>query len=357
MREVVVEREPPRGTLQFELNPPLKDSTQELCVSVGSVRDMEQITFGIRRDLQADVRYEPNACNGYVLDLTLGCPHRCIYCIFSPLERKVYKLLNPHYAGEVIPLKLDRFLEREEYPPVIYLCYSSDPLAKQARESTKVVLERLFSHNISILFLTKGIFTDDILEVIDLRPDLMHIQIGITNSDRKRNEIIEPKASSYEDRLNNFKKLVKIKGLGSLSVRIDPLFPLIDDVPENINRIVEDVSALGVKEAVLGYVILTEAMREHLKTNKYLKESVSALTEKTPTISNRSLYSFPFPKKEEKLYLFQSLCLEKGMTMATCGCKDKRLKGLSIPYICHPFYRKKRNRSPQRTQREFEVKE
>jgi DNA repair photolyase len=302
---------------------------------------MEQINFGIRRDLQADIRYEPNACNGYVLDLTLGCPHRCIYCIFSPLERKVYKLINPGYTGEVIPLKLDRFLEREEYPPVIYLCYSSDPLAEQARESTKIVLERLFSHNVSILFLTKGIFTDEILEVISLRPDLMHIQIGITNPDRRRNEIIEPRTPSYRDRLNNFRKLGDIKGLGSLSVRIDPLFPLIDDTAENINGIIDDVSVLGVKEAVLGYVILTEAMKENLSKVSYLKESVSALTEKTPTISKKSLYSFPFEKKVKRLYLFQKICLERGVTMATCSCKDGRLKGLSIPYICHPFYRKK----------------
>ena len=152
--------------------------------------------------------------------------------------------------------------------------------------------------------------------------------------------MIEPGAPSYADRLNNFKKLENIKGMGSLSVRIDPLFPLIDDTAENINRIIDDVSVLGVKEAVLGYVILTEAMREHFKKNKYLKESMSALTEKTPTISNRSLYSFPFEKKTKELYSFQSLCLEKGVTMATCVCKDERLKGLSIPYICHPFYRK-----------------
>jgi len=301
---------------------------------------MKEISFGIRRDLQADIRYEPNACKGYVLDLTLGCPHNCIYCIFSPLEKKIYKLLNPYYKGQVIPLKLDLFLARKEYPPVVYLCYSSDPLAKQARESTKIVLKRLFSHNVSILFLTKGLFTDDVLEVISLRPELMHIQIGITNSDRKRNKIIEPGAPSYEDRLNNFKKLLNIKGIGSLTARIDPLFPLIDDTLENITRIIGDVSALGVKEAVFGYVILTEGMRENLKRNKYLRESVSALTEKTPTISNRTLYSFPFEKKVKNLYLFQDICLERGVTMATCGCKDKRLKELSIPYICHPFYRK-----------------
>lgn len=303
---------------------------------------MKTINFGMRRDLQADIRYEPNACNGYVMDLTIGCPHHCIYCIFSPLEKKVYSLMNPEYSGRVMPLKLDAFMARKEYPPVVYLSYASDPLAKEAIESTIIVLKRLFAHNVAVLFITKGAMTDDILEVIKLRPDLMEIQIGITSADKKRNDIIEPGVPSYEKRLDNFRKLSEITGLGSLVVRIDPLFPLIDDTRENINRIIDDVSVLGVKEAVLGYVILTEAMREHLKKNKYLKESMSALAEKTPTISNRSLYSFPFEKKRKELYSFQSLCLEKGVTMATCGCKDQRLKGLSIPHLCHPFYRKER---------------
>jgi hypothetical protein len=101
------------------------------------------------------------------------------------------------------------------------------------------------------------------------------------------------------------------------------------------------VSIFGVREAVLGYVILTESIKERLSKMDYLRESVNTLTEKTPTISKRTLYSFPFKKKREKLYLFQDLCLKRGITMATCSCKDKRLKGLSIPSICHPFYRSK----------------
>jgi DNA repair photolyase len=301
---------------------------------------METLRFGIRKDLQADVRHEPNACNGYVLDLSLGCSHRCLYCIFSPLEKKVYHLFDPGYRGEVIPLKLDRLMSREEFPPVVYMCYSSDPLAGSAMvESTKRVLKKLFSHNVSVFFLTKGVFTDDVLEVIAMRPDLMAIQVGVTSGDHKRNRLIEPGVPSYDERLENFRKLSRIEGLSSLGVRMDPLFPVIDDSLENVDRVLADVAALGVQEAVLGYVVLTEALREELKKNPFLRASMEALSEKTPTISNRSLYSFPFEKKLEKLEQFQGLCAGRGIAMAACGCKDERLKGLSIPWICHPFKR------------------
>lgn len=305
---------------------------------------MKRINFGIRKDMQADIRPEPNACKGYVMDLSLGCAHNCIYCIFSPLEKKVHKLFHPDYNYRVIPLKIDRFLERKEFPPVVYLSYASDPLAGvDIIESTKTVLKVLFSHNVSVFFLTKGIFTEDILEVIRMRPDLMGIQVGITSPDANRNRIIEPGAPSYDARMKNFEKLAQIKGLGSLAVRIDPMFPGIDDTRESVERIIGDAGSLGVREAVFGYLVLTEAMKESLKINTYLKASIEALSEKTPTISNCSLYSFPLAKKVEKLNIFNNLCRSKNVSMSVCGCKDERLKDLAFQWVCHPFNRKRRD--------------
>lgn len=110
----------------------------------------KKITWGITKDLQTDIRYEPNACRGFVMDLSLGCPHRCSYCLFSPLELRVYKLQNPDYKGGTLTLKLDKFLKRQEFPPSVYLCYSSDPLGnEEIKESAKIVLKKLFKHEYS----------------------------------------------------------------------------------------------------------------------------------------------------------------------------------------------------------------
>lgn len=53
------------------------------------MKEDNKINWGISKDLQADIRYEPNACKGFVMDLSLGCPHHCTYCLFSPLELRV----------------------------------------------------------------------------------------------------------------------------------------------------------------------------------------------------------------------------------------------------------------------------
>lgn len=315
---------------------------------------MEQIKWGISKDLQVDVRYEPNACKGYVIDISLGCPHQCVYCIFSPLELKAYKLYNSSYKGGVLPLKLDNFLAREEFPPGVYLCYSSDPLGNpELSRLTITVLKKLFSHKVSVLFISKGIFTDEVLDAIRLKPELMEIQVGIANFEGRRNKIVEPGAPTYEERLKNLEKLAAIKGLGSLAVRIDPVLPVIDDTAENIGRIIEDVSRFGVKEAIISYLILTKSMVEAWKRNNYLKAAAENLTEQTTTISEQELFSIPIDKKIKKLSEFAEICKSKGVTMAVCGCKDLRLRQMEVEWICNPFQRKNREEYVKETGQPF----
>lgn len=303
----------------------------------------KKLNWGISKDLQADIRYEPNACKGYVMDLSLGCPHHCSYCLFSPLELKAYKLQNPSYTGNVLPLKLDRFLERTTFPPSVYLCYSSDPLGNdEIKELAKVVLKKLFEYNVNVLFITKGIFDKNLLDLIRLRPDLMNIQIDVSNCDDKRNRIIEPGAPTYRERLENVKNLSQIKNLASLVVRMDPLLPDVDDTETNIRQILKDISGFGVKEVVAGYIILTNRFKKSWENNELTKRAAKLLTEVTPTISHQELYSVPFDVKLERLKLIQRICSEFGMKLSVCGCKDERFKKIDIEWICHPFNRQRR---------------
>lgn len=307
------------------------------------MQDNKKINWGISKDLQADIRYEPNACRGYVMDLALGCPHHCSYCLFSPLELKVYKLQNPNYKGDVLTLKLDKFLARTEFPPSVYLCYSSDPLGNaEIIESTKVVLKKLFEHNVNVLFISKGIFDDSIIEIIKTRPDLMNIQIDVSSCSEKRNKIIEPGAPSYEERLMNIKKLSSIENLASLVVRMDPLLPDVDDTEENITKVLSDLKGLGVSEVVAGYIILTKQLKKAWEHNEITKKAIDALTEKTPTISQQELYSIPFDLKMERLNHIRDICNSFGIKMSVCGCKDERFKNTNLEWICHPFNRKRR---------------
>jgi DNA repair photolyase len=303
----------------------------------------KKIYWGISKDLQADVRYEPNACRGYVMDVSLGCPNQCIYCLFSPLEMMAYRLYDSSYTSEIIPLKLDKFLAREKFPPFVYMCYASDPFGNaRITQSTITVLEKLLAHGTYVGLVTKGIINDEVLEVMRKRPELIAVQVGITNTDDERNRIIEPGAPSYKERLDNIKRLQDIPNLGFLTVRIDPMLPLIDDTTENVEQILHDASSLGARESVIGYIILTRDMKNKLEKNPFTKESALALTEKAKTISQQELFSIPFEKKVEKLSEFEKICNRYGMKMAVCGCKEEEMKKTSFEWVCHPFNRERR---------------
>lgn len=321
-----------------------------------NMREERKLNWGISKDLQADIRYEPNACKGFVMDLSLGCPHHCSYCLFSPLELRVYKLQNPDYKGNVLPLKLDNFLKREKFPPSVYLCYSSDPLGNdEIKESAKIVLNKLFLYNVNVLFITKGIFDEDILSVIKQRPELMNIQIDISSCDEHRNKIIEPGAPTYEQRLKNIEKLSKISGLASLVVRMDPLLPNIDDTKENITEILEDVSILGIKEIVVGYIVLTKGLKKSWEKNELTHVATQALIEVTPTISKQELYSIPFEIKLQRLNEIRKWCCDYEINLSVCGCKDERFKQTDIEWICHPFNRKRREELNKNVSEEMQM--
>jgi len=315
-----------------------------------------KIFWGISKDLQAAVRYEPNACRGYVMDISLGCPNLCIYCIFSILEKTVYKFYNTRYKGEVIPLKLDKFLAEEKFPPFVYMCYASDPFGnRQITKSTVAVLDKLLAHDVFVGFVTKGIIDGEVLEVIRKKPNLVGVQVGITNSSDRRNKIVEPGAPSYKKRLENFKRLQEIGNLDFLTVRIDPMLPGIDDTPGNIEKIIHDAGSLGAKEAVLGYVILTRDLKEQLKKNEFTRASAEALTEKTSTISQQELFSLPFAEKVKKLTEFEKICKKYGLKMAVCGCKEEEMKKTSFEWVCHPFNRQRREELAPKTEFHLET--
>ena len=183
----------------------------------------------------------------------------------------------------------------------------------------------------------------------------MEIQVGIANCDDKRNKIIEPQAPTYRERLGNLERLAAIDNLGSLVVLVDPLLPVIDDTDENIGHIIDDVSRLGVKEVVMGYVILTKNRVETLKKTEFTREAAMAMTEKTPTISEQELYSLPFDKKLERLRHFRQMCEAKGVLLSVCGCKEKRFKETDFEWFCHPFNRARREEFAQKTGAQLEM--
>lgn len=63
----------------------------------------------------------------------------------------------------------------------------------------------------------------------------------------------------------------------------------------------KDISELGVKEIVAGYIVLTKGLKNTWEKNEFTQVATHVLTEITPTISKQELYSIPFDIKLERL--------------------------------------------------------
>jgi len=166
-----------------------------------------------------------------------GCDHKCIYC----------------YASSYIPSFSDcrpkkdllAALKREAAKlngENISIANSSDPYprAEASTGLTRRCLEILAESNCKIQIITKSnlvVRDDDLLSKIPST-----VAFTVTTDDDDVAKLIEPHAPLPSQRLRAAQDLIK-KGI-PVSVRIDPIIPLVNDQPQ---KLIADLASIGVK--------------------------------------------------------------------------------------------------------------
>ena len=166
-----------------------------------------------------------------------GCDHKCIYC----------------YASSYIPSFSDcrpkkdllAALKREAAKlngETISIANSSDPYprAEASTGLTRRCLEILAESNCKIQIITKSnlvVRDDDLLSKIPST-----VAFTVTTDDDDVAKLIEPYAPLPSQRLRAAQDLIK-KGI-PVSVRIDPIIPLVNDQPQ---KLIADLASIGVK--------------------------------------------------------------------------------------------------------------
>lgn len=166
-----------------------------------------------------------------------GCDHQCIYC----------------YASSYIPSFSDcrpkkdllAALKREAAKlngETISIANSSDPYprAEASTGLTRRCLEILAESNCKIQIITKSnivVRDDDLLSKIPST-----VAFTVTTDDDDIAKLIEPHAPLPSQRLRAAQDLIK-KGI-PVSVRIDPIIPLVND---QLQKLIADLASIGVK--------------------------------------------------------------------------------------------------------------
>jgi DNA repair photolyase len=125
---------------------------------------------------------------------------------------------------------------------IVSIANSSDPYPRveATRGLTRKCLEILAESNCRIQIVTKSnivVRDDDLLSKI-----CSTVAMTITTDDENTAKLIEPRAPSPIERVKAVEDLIS-KGI-SVSVRIDPIIPWVNDKPENL---IAALASIGVK--------------------------------------------------------------------------------------------------------------
>lgn len=198
-----------------------------------------------------------------------GCDHGCVYCYASSYIPN-FEHCRP--KKNVIP-RLEREVPRLR-GEIISISNSSDPYPNLERKNrlTRQCLKVIEGSNCRIQIITKS---DLVLRDIDILMKIPSmISLTITTDDDEVAKMIEPNAPTPSQRLKTAAILVS-RGI-PVSVRIDPIIPLVNDNPKSL---VKKLAELGVRQVTCS-------------TYKAKADNWRKLSEGLPAVSEelRSLY-------------------------------------------------------------------
>jgi DNA repair photolyase len=271
---------------------------------------------GRPRTLPAAIAFEPRFCANHVLDLTAGCSFGCLYCPFAPLGARA------RGVGRPTALDVDA-LDLRAPPRSLFLSPASDPFAPQAAAGTHAVLRRVLPRGTVVGLATKGIIPEDTLALLAAHGSQVEgIAVGVTSLDDRRNALLEPGCPPARTRLENVARAAAA-GL-PVAVRLDPLFPDLDDGPVALSTLVAEAAGRGATAITATYVFAWGRLLRRLRREPLLRESCRMLTERAPMEGGAAL-SVPLQRKLDTYGRLADLAAARGLWFNTCGCKDLRI--------------------------------
>lgn len=263
------------------------------------------------------VEFEPRFCANHVVDLTAGCSFGCIYCPFSDIEARRQGVGRPVTVDMAAVGSLPA-------PPTVFLSPASDAFTPQAAPATHALLEHLLPRGTVVGILTKGRIPDRTLDLLArYRTQVEGVVVGLTSLDDSRNALLEPGCPRADDRLETLRRITARGLVGAL--RLDPLFPAIDDNPARLEGLVDAAAARHATGVTATYVFAWGRYLRRLRDEPLLAQSIPLLAERAP-MEGGTAFSVSLGRKLETYALLSAMSRARGMRFTTCGCKDLRVR-------------------------------
>jgi DNA repair photolyase len=268
------------------------------------------------------------------INLTSGCAHSCIYCYARGYSTYPGQGVVYVYKNTLEKLKSELVVKRNR-PEMLYFSPSSDIFqpVPELLDLAHSIIEFLFSSNIGIAFLTKGIIPKKTVHLLLDNAELVKAQIGIITPDDGIRRIFEPNAASIEIRLNQMRKLIA-HGI-VVEARLMPVLPGITDSKDSLDRLFYAVAAAGVSRAAVSTLFLRSAIINSLRghvPDKYPVHDLLSLYRNSSPIAVRGGHSsvVPLPRqlREEIYNRIRQVAGKYGIEVSICGCMNPDIGGI-----------------------------
>ena len=197
-----------------------------------------------------------------------GCDHACVYCYASSYI--------PHFSSCRPKKELLQRLRREAAKlngETVSISNSSDPYPRMEATTglTRRCLEILAESNCRIQIITKSNLVTRDNDLLSRAPSIVALTITTEDADVAR--LLEPNAPLPAERFRAAEDLIS-KGI-PVSVRIDPVIPLVNDKSE---KLVSTLASIGVKHVTSStYKIKPDSWRRFAAAMPTMAEKLKPL--------------------------------------------------------------------------------
>ncbi len=260
------------------------------------------------------------------LDVYSGCGYECVYCYVSAYNARCWGSDRVRPKRDVVR-RLERDLGRLHWRlelaglgglPVA-LSNSSDPYpaAAQADEAalllTRRALEVLVAAGHPLLVTTKSPLVMRDLDLLAQVPSVLAMTVTVLDATTARR--LEPLASDPRERLAALGEAARL-GL-SVACRVDPLIPGVNDEPEDLAPLLDDLAAAGVKRVICStYKHRPDAFRRLAEVFPNQTRRIAELLDRTRRVSGYYYLQAEF--RREMLERVQALAHKRGLTISVC---------------------------------------
>ncbi len=197
-----------------------------------------------------------------VLEPARGCDHRCAFC---PTQAQQEVSDEPVSLIEGVSDWLSaEFSARSFKPHIVMVGPASDPfqpIPELQREVGRII-EILAERGVTSWVSTRGVIQADVLDVLERNRDHVRVTVSINTIDADIQRVLEPHASSPEERLKLVAELKRRKI--PVEVALDPLIGGLTDTPNRLAALLQRLSALGVERVIAAYLVLRPGVKERL---------------------------------------------------------------------------------------------